>query len=146
MSRSYSILLACFLLALPAIGCGTRSGPTRASVEGVVSVDGEPIETGSITFTPTEGTSGPIAGGPIERGRYRIAKGSGPVVGRQLVSIRGLKKSGRKVPVTADAEFPSGGLVEELIPAVPPQYNDRTTLVREIVRGHQAVDFALRSE
>lgn len=146
MSRSHPILFAFALLALPVIGCGTRSGPTRASVEGLVSVDGEPIEKGSITFTPTEGTSGPIAGGPIERGRYRINGSSGPVVGRQLVSIRGLKKSGRQVPVTADAELPSGGLVEELIPAVPPQYNDRTTLVREIVRGHQAVDFALKSE
>ena len=146
MSRSFSILLAFALLAVPAIGCGTRSGPMRASVEGQVSVDGEPIEMGSITFTPAEGTSGPIAGGPIERGRYRITKGSGPVVGRQLVSIRGLKKSGRQVPVTAGAELPSGGLVEELIPAVPPQYNDHTTLVREIVRGHQVVDFPLRSE
>jgi len=145
VSRSYSILFAFVLLALPAIGCSTRSGPTRASVEGLVSVDGEPIETGNITFTPTEGTSGPIAGGPIERGRYRIDSG-GPVVGRQLVSIRGLKKSGRQVRVTADAELPRGGLVEELIPAVPPQYNDRTTLVREIVRGHQKMDFELKSE
>ena len=68
-----------------AFGCGGSSN--TAAVDGTVTVGGVPVESGSITFNPIEGTSGHSAGGVIESGRYSILATDGPMIGMNLSLI-----------------------------------------------------------
>lgn len=51
------------------VGCNT--GPRTHVVRGTVSLDGEPIEEGEITFTPEGGVHGPTQG-KIKAGQYEF--------------------------------------------------------------------------
>jgi len=125
------------LLILFALGCSSGNGPDRAHVQGDVKVDGVPLEKGSIDFFPVDGTQGPSAGGVIENGKYDLALGKGPAVGRNRVEIHGVKKTGRKVP---DHMAP-GTMRDETVEAVPADFNTNSTLVRDIAPGSNVVDF-----
>lgn len=54
-------------------GCG-GDGYEHAAVHGTVSIDGQPVPKGSITFTPTEQGQGPGVGAEIVDGKYRCEK------------------------------------------------------------------------
>jgi hypothetical protein len=59
---------AALVLLLPlAAGCVKPFG----SVSGEVTLDGKPLSTGYITFTPADG-KGPIIGGPVANGRFDV--------------------------------------------------------------------------
>ncbi len=68
----------------------------RAAVEGEVTVDGKPVDFGTITFLPIDPTRDltrdptrmPLASGPIHIGRYTIPAHRGPAVGESRVEIR----------------------------------------------------------
>ena len=54
-------------------GCGGPGFPS-ARLEGTVTVDGQPVETGNISFTPTQADRGSGATATISGGRY-VAEG-----------------------------------------------------------------------
>jgi DNA-directed RNA polymerase subunit RPC12/RpoP len=88
--KQKQILLWCGLGALGlvlAIGLWySLSGPsTHGAVEGEVTLDNAPLEKGTITFMPLEGTKGVAAKGPIVRGRYSTRAS----LGTNKVEIRG---------------------------------------------------------
>ena len=83
MTRSARVLAAAGAVALlAAAGCG-RS----ADLSGNVSYDGQPVESGTITFVPADG-GGPTAGALITEGRYR-ARDLSP--GSKVVQIQGFR-------------------------------------------------------
>ena len=85
--------LAVALLALGLTsGCGGSGGPTRYSLEGAVTFDGQPIPTGEIRFEPdtSQDNSGPAGHAIIEDGRYVTSSGKGTVGGPHIVRIEGL--------------------------------------------------------
>jgi hypothetical protein len=133
--------LCTLVLFCAALGCGD-SGPPRASAGGVVKLDGQAIEEGSITFVPAEGTSGPTSGARITAGKYNIPKADGPLIGRSKVEIRAWRKTGRQIPNPMSA----GALMDEKVEAFPEHYNSASTLVEEIVAGHNVLDFDLKSD
>ncbi len=120
------LFLVLGLWGLP--GCsGSSDSPVRVAVDGQVTFQGEPVGKGSILFIPIEDTRGPRVGGAIERGRYRIPRNRGPVVGQLRVEIRAEQKLGY------DQTEPTESVkhIGELPPAndIPPQFNDASTLV-----------------
>ena len=125
------------LLLFVAAGCGSN----RAGVGGEVTVGGQPIEGGTISFIPKDSTAGPPASGKIEGGRYSIAAREGPAIGTSRVEIRWTRKTGRKIPAIAPA--PRGSFTEETIEAVPTRYNSQSELEVEIQRGDNTRDFKL---
>jgi hypothetical protein len=129
------ILVVVVLLA----GCA-RGGPERASVSGRVYVDGQPLETGSINFVRADGT-GPTAGSAIEGGEFRVERSKGPLVGTNRVEIRGNRKSGRKVPNPMSPK----DMMDELVEAIPAEFNSKSTLTWEIQSGHNTRDFEVPS-
>lgn len=140
MESTMNLRKACVAVLLPilfTLGCSSGNGPDRAQVKGEVKVDGVPLEKGSIDFFPVDGTQGPSAGGVIENGKYDVARGKGPAVGRNRIEIHGVKKTGRKVP---DHMAP-GTMRDETVEAVPADFNTNSTLVREIAPGSNVVDF-----
>lgn len=129
------------LLASVLVGC-SEPARNRAIVYGQVKIDGQPVEAGSINFMPTSGNTGPTAGGSIEHGSYRIELQKGVVLGKNRVELRANRKTGRKVP----SPFGSNDTIDELVDAFPSEYNSNSTLVREISRGENHLDFDLTSK
>lgn len=78
-------VLAAALLCV-VVGCGESGSDVRVS--GSVTVDGKPIETGTISFVAEDGVA-PTGGGPIKDGRYEAIVQPGNktvlVLGNELV-------------------------------------------------------------
>lgn len=123
-----------------AMGCGHKAPKSRAypaDVTGVVRLDGQPLEGGTITFVPLIGeeAGGRPGVGRIESdGRYRV--GNANVDGRT-----GLKPG--RYRVTVLTMRPSGEKLARLVS--PERYaDDRTTpLLTDVVDGANRRDFDL---
>src|SRR5688500_13010891 len=76
LSRACQFGLSMGLMLLLA-GCGADSD--RGAVSGTVTLDGKPVENGSISFVPIEGTQSPSAGAVIGNGTYEIPRDKGPM-------------------------------------------------------------------
>ena len=61
------IILLCTL-----VGCSS-DGLQRASIEGSVTIDGQPLEKGTVNWYPLEG-QGPTAGADVLDGKYKLGK------------------------------------------------------------------------
>src|SRR5208283_2687246 len=73
--QHYFFGMACLLVAcaLASCGCGRPRYPS-STVTGKVSIDGEPVPKGYITFSPLSGTNGQVVGAPIAKGEYRCER------------------------------------------------------------------------
>lgn len=126
------------LVALAALvllsGCG---GDGRLGVSGTVTVDGEPLASGVISFQPTADNPAHSAGTGIEAGQYQVPASSGLLPGEYLVRIQAFRKTGRMV------EDPQFGQVEETVPVV---FKEAGSLQATIVAsGKNQIDFDLHS-
>jgi len=119
---AFGLALACLILA----GCG---GGSSLSVKGNVTVAGQPLEEGAISFEPADGI-GPSLGGKIEAGHYQVTGRAAS--GKKIVRIRGVQKTGRKIEAGMPA--PKGTMVDE-IKQLPDIYNDKSTLDIDLPAG-----------
>jgi hypothetical protein len=133
--RTMVALTATLLLFI--LGC--PGGPRRAAVSGEVLIDKEPLAEGTISFYPQDGIEGPEVGEAIKNGRYVIPVSRGVVIGKNKVVIRGFRKSGKQVPSLHE----KGKMIDEMVRAVPAEFNDNSTLFREIRAGDNTENFDL---
>ena len=132
LAASGLLVLACVALVLWFL---READP---AVTGTVRLDNEPLTTGSIAWIPIEGTPGPGGGGGISgEGKYEINRGLRP--GKYRVEIRSTTTLSRKV---LNPTIPAD-LVDEEVSVIPEQYNSRSSLIREVRSGSNAVDFDL---
>jgi len=124
--RSAHLAAVCIVAA--GLGCGRA---TESVVQGSVTIDGTPVETGLIRFLRPAG-AGPTAGAAIEAGRYRAVVRPGPV----LVEIQGFRKAGEK-RLSPDPAAPPVPILEPLRQMPDPP------LERTLAPGRNALDFAL---
>ena len=157
------------------VGCG-RSGLQRGSVGGQVTLDGAPIDKGSVQFVPLEGTAGPTSGAAIRGGDYYVSRAKGPALGKYRVEVYVPRKTGRKVVSAMTAQrrtrrnrsptpdsdgkaiedseesevnlnpMQAGNLVDEWADAAPPQYNKESTLELDVQSGSNTFDVHMKSE
>ena len=123
-------------------GCGQDDGLARQAVSGSITLDGSPLERGSIQFQP-EPTAEPAtaAGAIIEDGSYSIARDQGPVPGTYQVSIFASSAE------TIDEEAMPGELAPISKELIPRRYNAETTLTAEVEDGgDNTFDFELSSQ
>ena len=130
-------LLLCLVGLTLSAGC--QKGPRRAAVSGTVLVDKEPLAEGIISFFPTDENPGPEAGEAIRDGKYSIPADRGVIVGKNKVVIRGFRNTGRKMPDIMD----KNKMVDERAKALDKEFNDESTLFREIKDGKNTHDFDL---
>ena len=124
-------LVALVWIALLTGGCGGSTGPT-ARVDGSVSIEGEPVATGIISFSPREsGTVGP-ATAEIVDGRYQA---SSVPLGPVLVQIHATKETGKMLTDRAE-----GGQYPETINLVPAKYDAG---IEVTISGDESHDFNL---
>jgi hypothetical protein len=150
MKQYLALLLVAVSLAT--VGCG-RSGVERASIYGKVTIDGQPVESGSIRMISLEPGGGPSVGGLIQNGEYDIAEQKGPTLGKHRVEVQVPYMTGRKVPSPFamppsnphEAADPSG-MVDEWVEKAPPKYNTKSTLNLVIKSGRNEFDIAMQSK
>jgi len=120
-------------------GCGGEVGIIKHPLNGNVSLDGNPLERGTIFFDPLPGIKGDPATGAILNGAYKVELS----VGQYLVKINGSKKTGNKMQ---KAMAPKGEMIDEEVEAVGAAYNSKTNLKQSVVVGDNKGDFAVKSK
>lgn len=120
------------ILLLLLSGCGEK-GPDYPAVnlEGMVTIRGEPVKKGRITFTPQEAGRGAGTGGDIVDGKY---KAEHVPVGKVLVQFQATKETGKTVKA-AGVDMP------ESLNIVPPE--NRGGVHADVAAGDTKKDFAL---
>lgn len=128
------VLLVLPALCLATAGCG-RDGPELGRVTGTVTLDGVPLAGARIEFQPQAEDTSPSYATTDEEGRYELVYGigqQGAMLGRHAVRI------------TTYANANDGNGTVSLIPErVPPRYNSKTELSRDVEAGKNTFDFPL---
>jgi hypothetical protein len=123
-------------LALVAFTPGCSVDENHASVTGTVTLDGQPLKSGTIRFDSTDGRAA-AADASITDGRFTAKMPPGD----KRVSITAPKVVGkRKMYDTPDS--PTVDTIEELLPA---RYNSQSTLTLTVAPGGQQPTFELKS-
>ena len=121
-------------------GCGGTGG--RQSIEGTVTLDGQPLEKGQITFVPKQGTQGPTAGAEIAGGKFTIPAAGGTFSGKFRVEITASHATGKKV-----TDHFTGQLVDAYEQFIPAKYNTQSQLEADVKAGAaNRFEFAVTSQ
>lgn len=123
-------------------GCGPNDRLKTAPVKGTVTVDGIPLRTGRIIFTPESGRS--ATGVISEDGSYQLGtydENDGAIIGRHKVAVQARPK----------LQGESGGapLIPRYGPSlIPEAYGDQQTsgLEYEVTDGTNQIDIKLSSK
>ena len=126
---SRCLLFGAVLLAL---GCGQEGGLPLASVEGVVTYQGQLLDHGKVVFSPRPGTPGPAAVGVIQPdGSYvmRTIGREGAAIGQHKVTIHCRRE------LTAEEIRNRSLLIPESL--IPGKYSkkEQSPLAFEVVAG-----------
>lgn len=136
-----------FAAALSPAGCSSRDDPrgARAAVRGRVTLDGSPVERGTIVFRSAGDGEGVKATGLIEEGMYRIAPEFGPLVGPARVEIHAAMRELEEFDSARQAA--SGQIPKMSLVDIPARYGRGTELTVEISAGSgNEFDFQLTRE
>jgi hypothetical protein len=132
--RTLCLVVSVFSLA----GCG---GSTL-EVQGTVTFDGVPLDSGSISFEPADG-QGRDFGGFIKDGKFKIVSPPGVPPGAKIVRIVAVRKTGKKIPAGPPA--PADMMVDEVLP-IPSEFNEKSKLTADLSRGKiNQLEFKLSS-
>lgn len=124
---------------LGALLLGCTSGTNPASVDGVVTLDGKPLQGATVLFRPSVGR--PSAGKTDANGRYRLrytSERDGAVAGEHTVSISMLGDDGGGEDEASDASKPRSE-------SIPARYNTQTELRATVSGSGTTADFDLKS-
>lgn len=118
-------------------GCSSSDAPPMATVSGQITLNGVPIENGSIVFAPIDG-KGPVAGGKIKAGQYSFAS----PYGSKRVEIN----SPRVVGQQKSYDTPDSPVVDVVEEAIPATYNTATTITADVTpEGSRKFDFDVKA-
>jgi hypothetical protein len=120
------LMLAWGVICLP--GCDRSGG--RVTVTGTVSVDGQPLPSGSISFRPVDMGSLPSSGSGVANGQFSLPADWGPMPGKYRVVIEAFRKTGRMSPGP-------GGLPGGVPEVAPIKFNEADKLEATIVAGEK---------
>lgn len=127
--RGLSLLGVVVVLGLA--GCGSDG---RSTVEGTVTLNGRPIESGAVAFRPLDGKTATV-GCFISAGRFRLQV----PVGSMRVEITSMEKAGTAVTLAQGDPVE----VELHSEAIPERYNAKSELVIDVKAGINRVAYAL---
>lgn len=114
-------------LVVLATGC---NGDGKVRVSGTVTLDGNPVPNGSISFESADGGPGVGSGGIVD-GAYDLRT----FPGSKKVRIIAYRSSGGQLGHMAGFEN-----------YIPRRYNDKTMLIREVSPEGNQIDFDLKTE
>ncbi len=141
------MFLFCVVTAMATVlsGCGYGNPLDRQAVSGAVIVDGQPLPRGSIDFTSCnrQNQASVRTGAVITAGKYNLPVEKGLPPGEYMVSIRAVERTENPNPNALPGSEP---LTRPKRQKIPPQYNFKTTLVREVTAdGTNTFDFNIKT-
>lgn len=139
MRHYHSIMLILCSAVLCLSGCTNENAFERTQVEGMVTLNGAPVEQGVITFIPAG--KGASAGANIESGKFVIPQETGPSPGEYRVEIDSSVPTGKQI-LDTDGET----MVDEFENAIPTQFNRETELKVTLKTGNNQHLFDLETE
>jgi hypothetical protein len=135
-----ALLLA--LTLLPTAGCGPRSD--RLAVSGNVTLDGAPLDSGSIRLTSIGGEKLVSSGAMIQNGAYQIPQEKGLVAGTYHVE---LSSPDKQAPAAMDDGTPDGRGIPIAPNRIPAAYNvDSKQTIEVTPDGDNQFDFNVISK
>jgi hypothetical protein len=137
------LLVISAIACLVPAGCGRReyTGERRYAISGKVTVDGQPMGMGVISFLPQD-EGGRVSGGPIAEGAYNVPEAKGPNAGRYRVEIHWNKLTGRKIPNPMDP----GAMIDEMMEGLPAKYHTNSELTAEVAPKQTTFNFDLQTK
>jgi hypothetical protein len=132
ISRTTSRLLATALLSA-FLGCDSGT----SSVNGTVSLDGQPVKSGSIKFENTE--TGHQEGAVIQDGKFQAKLPSG----KYRLELTGQKVVGQRKQKDFEGKDEVVPITDELFPE---KFNTSSQLIEEIKPGSQTLPLDLKSK
>lgn len=115
--------LGVFLVIVMAVaGCG-RNPLGRLAISGKVTLNGQPLEQGTIAFEPTNRKTGVASGSNIVDGSYAIPAEKGLPPGKYIVRIYSAVRP--KTGPSGDAPGGADGM-GPAVQIIPPEYNTRS--------------------
>jgi hypothetical protein len=124
-------LRSTLLLILGLLLAGCDQGPPKGTVKGTVTLEGQPVDAGVITFVPSDGNSQPEAV-TITAGEYSVTM----PVGDKRVEIYWAPSAGQVGDTATQGR-------EQIVQRIPAKYNAQSTLTHTVVKGAARKDFAL---
>lgn len=100
-------------------GCGKTDPLNRQAVSGKITLNGEPLKSGTIEFAPVE--NGTSSGATISNGEYSVPQAKGLPAGEYIVRISANDATEQPIEVPGE----SNKIAKELIPNT---YNTKSTL------------------
>ncbi|MDB5339877.1 MAG: hypothetical protein JWN70_5496 [Planctomycetaceae bacterium] len=144
LTGAWSLAAVCWTSCLLMGIAGCQTGVSQFGTSGEITLDGAPVEQGSITFFPdAANTSGSTAGAVIHQGKYTVPADKGLTPGLYQVKITWSRKTGKKVE--ASSPHPPGTMIDEESEAIPAKYNTASTLTADILAHDNTLDFDLKS-
>lgn len=140
-SHRFARLLVVSLVSV-VLGCGgaPKDPLRRQPISGNVTLDGKPMDQGSISFQPLADAGATASGAPITSGRYRIPAESGLTPGEYRVVILSPEP---ETPRSAD-EMMNNPSTEPRKERVAAKFNQATELKVTIKEGAtNTADFAV---
>jgi hypothetical protein len=130
LDQQVPVLMA-LLLLITVAGCGPRSD--RLAISGEVTLNGVPLDAGSIRFSSVPGEKLYATGAMVKDGDYRIPQAKGLPPGRYRVEIN--SPDLKAIPV-ATRPAPGEPLGPPTAPErIPPEYNTNSTQTVEVTAG-----------
>lgn len=121
------------LICAPICGCGD----SQANVTGTITMDGQPVPSGSITFVKAEG--GQVREGAVIKDGGFQAK---LPPGKYKIELSGQKVVGKRTQKGFDGK---DEVIELTEPLFPERYNTKTELSEDIKSGANTVKLDLKS-
>lgn len=123
-------------------GCGGGDGgPPRATIQGSVTFDGEPVEAGFIEFIPVVGVNAAPVKLTIASGAYNSATdpldNRGVPIGNHKVVITSWKETGKEIKNVM------GEMEQEVLQFIPEKYNTNSELKAEVTAQTSELNFEL---
>jgi len=135
-SFAFAVVTAVVAALGMTVGCGGGDSLGRQPISGSVTVNGAPLDKGTISFQPVN--KGMPAGGKISGGKYSIARKDGSPAGKYRVGINA------PVPGTG-TEAQAGAMPGEPLPPpqelIPPDWNTNSEHFVEVSTGKNAFNF-----
>lgn len=129
------------VLASCAWGCSGGDGLPRQPISGKVTLDGQPLESALITFTPKgQGGDSTSAATQVSAGSFSIAREQGLVPGPYRVSISVMKEVPKKASKKKQVDNLTGEVVEDAggeatEETLPARYNAQSELAADVTEA-----------
>lgn len=136
-------LIPLLLLAVGIVSCSGCGGhqSSGSKVSGRVSLNGQPLPDGMITFMPQTPAPGlRTVSAMIANGEFAVPAANSLMPGSYRVAVTAQKSTGRKIP----AGEGSSEMVDDVEDYIPPKYNAATTLSVEITGDTSDLEFPLQ--